>query len=366
MQAIDYSKFLDSTTVRRFVPSQTTPDEDIYECDEGLRFRSEAQNRVCWETVRLAAGAFLLASENSPGEVLTYRQDVNESDWIHIQFRLTGGGCEDIAHSGVVQTPESSCVVSRYPENCVVERTVDTTRGWKAACLFVTPAALTRLLDVPAAKLPEYVHWLSHETHEDARSTVLPLQSSMVVAVNDVLSCPFRGFNRRAYMHGKSLELLSTVIHALGRARSACAPTLRLSAADLDRIALARSIMSAHLETTLTLSQLARKVGLNRTKLALGFKAIYGVSVQAFWRDAKLDLARQMLQNRDTPVTEVAIRVGYSELSSFTRAFTRRFGFAPRKCKAQGNPPSPVIKPRRLTAHIGLETSESSLNSDAR
>ncbi len=336
MQAIDYSKFLDSAVVRQFVTPRATPDEEIYECDDGIRFRSQDKNRVCWESVRLVDGAFLLASEDSPGEVLNYRQTVNDSDWVHIQFRLTGGGCEDIAGTGVVQTPESSCVISRYPENSVVERTVDTTKGWKAACLFATPAAVARLLDVPAARLPEHMLWFAHGARGQPRSSVLPLQSSMIVAVNDVLSCPFRGFNRRAYMRGKALELLSTVIHALAKTHSRAEPTLRLSAADLGRIALARSIMCAHPESTLTLSELARRAGLNRTKLALGFKAVYGVSVQAFWRDAKLDLARQMLRDGETPVTEIALSVGYSELSSFTRAFSRRFGFAPRACKAEG------------------------------
>lgn len=335
MQVIDYSKFLDSTAVRLFVPSEAIPDEDIYDCNQGIRFRSQERHRICWESVRLAEGAFLLASQDYAGEVLTYRQRVSESDWVHIQFRLNGGGCENIARTGVVQTPEGSCIVSRYPESCIVERTVDTTQGWKVACLFVTPVALADLLDAPVARLPEYALWLTDRSCMQARSTVLALQSSMVVAVNDILSCPFRGWNRRAYMRGKSLELLSTVIHALDSSSPAGAPTLRLSTSDSERIALARSVMCANLESTLTLSELARKVGLNRTKLALGFKSIYGVSVQAFWRDAKLDRARQILQESETPVTEVAFSVGYSELSSFTRAFTRRFGIAPRECKAE-------------------------------
>ncbi len=133
-------------------------------------------------------------------------------------------------------------------------------------------------------------------------------------------------------MRGKALDLLATVIHALGKTGSTSALTVRLLAADMKRIALARSIMCAHLESTLTLSELARKVGINRTKLALGFKAAYGVSVQAFWRDARLDYARQILRDGQTPVSEVAYSVGYAELSSFTRAFTRRFGIAPREC----------------------------------
>jgi AraC family transcriptional regulator, transcriptional activator of the genes for pyochelin and ferripyochelin receptors len=335
MQAIDFSKFLDGRVVRAFVPSEAVADEDIYECDQGVRFRSGERHSFCWETARLTEGAFLLASQNSAGELLNYRQLVSESDWVHIQFRLNGGGCEDIAQTGVVQTPEGSCIVSRYPESCVVERTVDTRQGWKVACLFATPAALMHLLDVRATSLPEYILWLTHRTPGEARSTVLPLQSSMVVTVNDILSCPFRGWNRRVYMRGKSLELLSSVINALANASSTELPTLRLSASDLERIALARSLMCARLECTLTLSELARKTGLNRSKLALGFKAVYGISVQAFWRDAKLDRARQMLRDGEVPVTEVALSVGYSELSSFTRAFTRRYGITPRECKEE-------------------------------
>lgn len=333
MQVIDYSKYLDNAAVRPFVPLETKPDENIYDCDQGIRFRSEGRHRI-WETVRLAEDAFLLASQDFAGDILTYRQLVSGSDWVHIQFRLNGGGCEDVAQTGAVETPGGSCVVSRYPESCIVERTVDTRQGWKVACLFATPMAVTHLLDAPAAKLPEEVLWLAQDLHRQPRSTILPLQSSMVVAVNDILSCPYRGWNRRAYMRGKSLELLSTVIHALGSANLTETSASRLSAGDLERIALARSVMSANLESSLTLSELARKVGLNRTKLALAFKATYGVSVQGFWRDAKLDRARQMLRDGDTPVTEVALAVGYTELSSFSRAFTRRFGIPPRECRS--------------------------------
>lgn len=336
MQILDYSKFLDSAAVREFLPSEATPDEDIYEYDEGIRFRSEETQGVCWETVRLGEGAFLLASQDSAADVLNQRQLISGSDWIHIQFRLNGGGCEDIDRTGVVQTPAGSCIVSRYPESCVVERTVDATGGWKVACLFATPAALTCLLDLPAARLPECALWLAQEAHAQPRSIVLPLQSSMIFAVNDILSCPCRGGNRRVYMRGKSLDLLSTVIHALGRTGSIRAPALKLSAADMKRIALARSVMCAHLESNLTLDELARKVGINRTKLAFGFRATYGASVQAFWRDAKLDRARQLLRDGETPVSEVAFSLGYSEVSSFTRAFTRRFGISPRECVVSG------------------------------
>jgi len=334
MQAIDYSQLLESTALRGLIPPAASLDEDIYEREEGLQFRCTRDKRQIYqEIVRLADGAFLFASEDAFAPEHPYRQVINDSDWVHIQFRLNGGGSEHIGESGVLRTPEKCCIVARYPENSVIERTVDRKNGWKVACLFAKPAALTSLMDVSASRLPESVLWMAIEGSMELRSSIVPLQSSMTLAVNDILSCAFRGGNRRVYMRAKSLELLSTVIHALASFTPTAGPTIRLLPADLEKISRARSLMVANLETTLTLAELARRVGLNRTKLALGFKGVYGISVQAFWRDAKLDRAREMLHDGEIAVSEVALSLGYSELSSFSRAFSRRFGVVPRDCR---------------------------------
>ena len=42
------------------------------------------------------------------------------------------------------------------------------------------------------------------------------------------------------------------------------------------------------------------------------------------------NLARMYLDQRQLPLTEVALLLGYSELSAFTRAFTRWTGVSPR------------------------------------
>jgi AraC-like DNA-binding protein len=42
------------------------------------------------------------------------------------------------------------------------------------------------------------------------------------------------------------------------------------------------------------------------------------------------NLARMYLDQRQLPLTEVALLLGYSELSAFTRAFTRWTGLSPR------------------------------------
>jgi len=336
MQAFDYSKILDNATLEAVVPQEAMQSEGLYRHGEGIQFRLNYQTHpVLQEVVRLGDEAFLFASENSTGIGEPYRQVVSDSDWVHIQFRLSGGGHETFLGSGVVQTPERSCIVARYPKNSVLERFVDKRHGWKVACLFVHPCALARLLEVSGERLPESLSWLVLGDCLELRASVLPLQSAMILAVSDILACRFRGFQRRAFMRAKSLELLATVFDALDESGSEL--QFKLSSADFQKIVRARLIVTTELESTLTLAELARRVGLNRTKLALGFKGVYGISVQACWRDARLDRARELLRAGDIPVAEIALRLGYSELSSFTRAFRKRFGILPRACRLRTN-----------------------------
>jgi len=336
MQAIDFNRFLDTKAVDQLMPQGALRVDGIYHCADGLQMRIPGRDgELVQETVRISDHALLFASDFSPGCAQRHRQLVSESDLIHIQFRLSGGGRENISQQHELETPDKCCIVARYPRDSVIDRTIDKTNSWKVACLLVSPKGLTDLLQVSAAQFPESAAWMARAGALELQSSVFPLPPAMVMAVNDIIACPFRNGNRRAYMRAKSLELLSTVIHTLdSAARASGQQTVKLSAADRDKIASAHVIMTQNLDGTQTLAELAGRVGLNRTKLALGFKQIYGISVQAYWRDAKLGRARELLRDGSARVTEVALNMGYSELSSFTRAFSRKFGVLPRECKA--------------------------------
>jgi AraC-like DNA-binding protein len=329
MQIFDYSRLVDATTG---LWGPQTP--HTYHQGDGVQFLSEQRRGdLLQETVRLSDRAFLLASDFAPEVQQPHQQIVNGTDWIHIQFRFSGGGFENISDRHVIETPENSCILARYPRDSLIERQMTAAERWKYVCLFASPGGLADLLDIPASRMPENSGWLIDDEDQIFQSHRVALRPSMALAANDVLSCRLTGDSRRTYMRGKALELLANAMDSL---KSACEPqrkTVRLTSVDFDRIASARSIMVADLEKTLTLAALARRVGLNRTKLAMGFKEFYGVSVQAFWRDAKLTKARELLRDSDMPVTEVAFSLGYSELSSFTRAFSRKFGILPRDYK---------------------------------
>ena len=334
LSTIDFSRMVDAPQDSA-VPEGATI-TNAYRRGEGLQYRKD--HSFLHDQVRLADEAFLLASECSQQPTDQHHQVINGSDWIHIQLLLSGSARETISDTDVVDAPTNSCIIMRYPRGSLIHRTVDAATRWQFACLLLTPRALRRLLDASPQALPECATWMATDSPSELRTRHLRLSSAMIVLVREILSCSICGCARRAYMRAKSIEILATILHTCERPATSEVrrPSVNLSKADLESLAHARSILDRNLEgsAVLTLSSLAKRVGVNRTKLALGFREVYGLPVRAYWRDARLEWARQLLQENSTRVTDVAYRVGYAEISSFTRAFVRRFGVPPGTCRS--------------------------------
>ena len=63
--------------------------------------------------------------------------------------------------------------------------------------------------------------------------------------------------------------------------------------------------------------------------------AIEGVTYEQLIDDIRKDLAEDLLKTTNLTVEEVAIQLGYSEVSAFSRAFKRWKGISPRNFRWQ-------------------------------
>jgi AraC-like DNA-binding protein len=72
-------------------------------------------------------------------------------------------------------------------------------------------------------------------------------------------------------------------------------------------------------------------VSISESKLKKDFKLIYGVPVYEYFQKARMQVAKDKLLSGDVSVKEVAMELGYSNLSNFTIAFKKEFGLLPSK-----------------------------------
>jgi AraC family carnitine catabolism transcriptional activator len=97
--------------------------------------------------------------------------------------------------------------------------------------------------------------------------------------------------------------------------------------------------MEQHLEQTLTIPELCRKVDISQRQLDRLFKQYVGKPPALYYRDIRLDRARGLVTQTDMLMSEIAIASGFSSQVHFSRAYRERFGLPPRSDRVEGRIP---------------------------
>jgi AraC-like DNA-binding protein len=87
-----------------------------------------------------------------------------------------------------------------------------------------------------------------------------------------------------------------------------------------------------------TIAELAREVGLSRSRLAQRFRHFLGESPMAYLAQLRLKTGAEILQATDDSVAQVAAAVGYGSEAAFNRAFKREFAFPPAQFRRKERP----------------------------
>lgn len=96
-----------------------------------------------------------------------------------------------------------------------------------------------------------------------------------------------------------------------------------------DSISVVLDYIAARLADPLTVPDLARQVNLSPSAFSRLFRVATGRSPYQFVKEARLQRARELLDEGRLGVTDVSRSVGYPSLSHFIKAFRSRFGATP-------------------------------------
>ena len=87
--------------------------------------------------------------------------------------------------------------------------------------------------------------------------------------------------------------------------------------------------MDAHLEWSLTVSDLARVGNVSVSRLHAQFRKHLVTSPRKYLAQRRMHRASELLAHTSLSVMEIALRVGYGDQAAFTRAFRKHTGKAP-------------------------------------
>ena len=87
----------------------------------------------------------------------------------------------------------------------------------------------------------------------------------------------------------------------------------------------------SHIKERITIEDLADSLGVSASYLSRLFKKETGISVSAYIRRQKIEMAKNLLQYSDYSVIEIANRLSFSSQSHFIQQFREVVGMTPRK-----------------------------------
>ena len=94
-------------------------------------------------------------------------------------------------------------------------------------------------------------------------------------------------------------------------------------------------LMESVADDQAAISQIAIQLGVGERWLRTLFQEQVGINPQAFMLNKKLDLARNLLDNTNMPISQIALSVGFGSIRRFNDAFKQRFDQVPSYFKAQ-------------------------------
>lgn len=109
---------------------------------------------------------------------------------------------------------------------------------------------------------------------------------------------------------------------------------LPLNSRDIQIIYKIKEQMLKHIETPPVIKTLAVNAGMSPTKLKRVFSQVFGNSIFNYYQGFRLKEAARLLKEEKLSVSDVGYRLGFTNLSHFSRVFEKHIGIKPKKFSA--------------------------------
>lgn len=197
-------------------------------------------------------------------------------------------------------------------------------------CLVIATSAKTidNLPNQEGELFGEMLNELVNPSNSYVEGPSFIMTPEMQTIVDSLFNIQYEGKTKMMFFRSQITTLLS---HFFGQL--AVLKTEKIKSYEREKLNLAKDILLQNIDNPPSLSEIAKAIGLNTSKLKKEFKAFFGVPVFKYLQNERLTLAHNMIRTQEMSVQEASWHVGYDSLSSFSNAFEKKFGYRPSQIK---------------------------------
>ncbi|NIF06116.1 helix-turn-helix transcriptional regulator [Chryseobacterium sp. Tr-659] len=155
------------------------------------------------------------------------------------------------------------------------------------------------------------------------------LYPSLQDIVNEILSEPVEEIFILFFLKIKAEELICRLLMELEKRDEKQLYALNIQ--DVKIIYIIKEQILEHLDTPPSIKELAIKAGMSPTKLKRLFKQIFGDSIFSYYQEFRIKEAAFLLKEGKYSVSEVGYRLGFTNLSHFSKVFQDHIGVKPKQ-----------------------------------
>jgi len=249
--------------------------------------------------------------------------------WLRFHFRVS------LENSILLEDSEQYDLSGQFsqmllvPENYRHTDSMKSNSAMKWISIYCKKSTITETLQIPATLFEEQIeNCLSQESklYLEHRN----LDKDMVPTLKNIFDCELPAPLKIIYLKSKILNLITVYLSQCIKGNPIKKNTLVLKNQDWIMIERAKDVLDKSTSVDIGILQLSKMIGLNRNKLNLGFKQLYGKTVHEYHLEQRLLKAWDLLQETTLSLNVISSEVGYAHHPSFTASFKKHFGINPK------------------------------------
>lgn len=329
--------------IRMDIDFKISPDHGVHQEHYCPVQQNKSPYETCWSLTKDVGAGYITKIEPQPGFVIfvadfelkkTMLTSIASDDSaVGFGFLLSGSGwarAHAVPYQGALMAGKSS--VFFYPDQTGIMKDMKNSRR-RSISLIVEPERFNHLVKGGLDGIPrEFRTFLDGSSRLGGYNRDGGITTLMSQALEPFFVCPFTGAARLLFLESKAMELIALWLSQLTAENKDQIRPKELGTLDINKIHQAAARLRLDLENPPSLFELAASQGISHAKLNRGFRQVFGTTVFGYLRTLRLCKAKQLLAQGRFNVTETAMAVGYSSLSSFARAFCTQYGMPPNQC----------------------------------
>lgn len=191
--------------------------------------------------------------------------------------------------------------------------------------LDIPPGLIADML--PASSLVRSL--LSRNTSCQSPVSAQPIEQKFYALIDEIRHTTVKDGIQQLRLYARITELITAATDYLEKEQ------FQVDSTDLHEqmIYNIKEYINLHLNRRITLSQLAGIFFISESKLKQDFKKYAKRTVLEYQQEQRMQRALQLLQTSDSKISNIALAIGYSNVSSFTREFRKHYACTPKEVR---------------------------------